>query len=134
MVEKIFPSWAPSHDRSRALSEKQRVMGNGASTAPQSRKELPRVEPLGRIRINFVKIYSRDLVMKAHADNGDKPELFIDLEHAGRGGELHFGISADFRFEPWRYTEVKPHIDIYIPASEIPRLREMLARGDFHLL
>jgi len=98
------------------------------------KKELPRIVSLGSVRVNFVKVYSPSLVMKAHSDDGDRPELFVDLEDAGRGRELHLGISADFRFEPWRYTEVKPRLDIYIPASEIPRLREMLARGDSHLL
>lgn len=102
---------------------------------PQSQKQLPRVEPLGHIPINFVKVYGRELIMKASAKNDNvSPTLFLDLERPrpefGQmdGPELHLGVSASFRSEDVRPSGVKPHIDIYIPASEITRLRELLAR------
>lgn len=96
-------------------------------------KPLPRVERLGRVKVNFVKVYSRDLVMKAHSEDGDDPELFVDVENSGRRGlELHLGVSANFRFEPWRYTAVKPHIDIYIPITEGEKIADIVEklRGD----
>ncbi len=64
-------------------------IGTGTKTtnAASDRKPLPRVQPLGRIPINFVKVYGAftkypdNLVLKASAQNrGDDPELFIDIE------------------------------------------------------
>lgn len=92
-------------------------------------KPLPRVEPLGRLKVNFVKVYSPQLMMKAHEKNhNDNPELFVDIE----GEEIHLGVSAKFRFEPQRESQVKPHIDIYIPITEGAKVLEMVEklRGD----
>lgn len=93
---------------------------------PPTPKALPYVEPLGCVRLNFVKVYDKRLILKASGSNpGDNPELFIDLEHPRpestqqNGPELHLGISANFRLESQRDSAVKPHLDIYIPASEI---------------
>ncbi len=97
------------------------------------KKPLPRIQPLGHVPINFVKVYDKRLILKAAAANdGDDPELFIDLESPRpeytqqNGLELHLGVSANFWVESRRNSQVKPHIDIYIPASEIPRLAEIL--------
>lgn len=135
MTEKILTSSFPSRDPLRALSRKQRVIGKEVGSKPQSKKELHRVEPLGRVKVNFVKAYDKRSILKASARNeGDNPELFIDLEHPQPSftemdsPELHLGISANFRFEPQRDSSVKPHIDIYVPASEARRLREMLEK------
>lgn len=99
---------------------------NKTGLRPPTPKALPRVEPLGRVRLNFVKVYDKRLILKASGSNpDDNPELFIDLEHPRsestqqNGPELHLGISANFRLESQRNSAVKPHIDFYIPASEI---------------
>ncbi len=89
-------------------------------------KPLPYVEPLGRVKLNLVKAYDKRLILKASAKNkDDNPVLYIDLEHPRddftqmKETELHLGISANFRVEPQHDSSVKPHIDIYIPKSEI---------------
>ena len=98
-------------------------------------KPLPRVKPLGSVPVSFVKVYGGNLILKASSKNdGDNPLLFLDLEHPrpnfGQmdGSELHLGVAAKFRLEPQRDSSVKPHIDIYVPASEAVRLREMLEK------
>jgi len=109
-----------------------------ASTPPSPTKTpLPHVEPLGRVRVNFVKVYDKRLIMKASAKNdGDNPELFLDLEHPRPefeqqdGVELHLGVSANFRLEQRRDSSVKPHIDVYLPLSEIPKLLQALVRAN----
>lgn len=100
-------------------------------------KPLPLVEPLGRVRLNFVKAYDKRNILKASARNeGDNPELFIDLEHPVEGftemkeTELHLGISANFHLEPQKNSAVKPHIDLFVPASEIPNLLNALVRAN----
>lgn len=96
-------------------------------------KPLPRVQPLGRVRLNFVKVYApnQGVVLKAHRDNGGC-ELFLDLEDSDRpeGVELHLGIAGSFRPEPLRNSEVKDHIDIYIPRSEVSNLLRALTQAN----
>lgn len=100
--------------------------------------QLPHVEPLGRIPLNFVKVYAPEhgVVLKAHRGNGDNPELYIDLEHPRpefeqqNGPELHLGISAKFRVEPLRNSKVKPHIDAYLAESEIHRFLQSIIQAN----
>lgn len=101
--------------------------------ATVTKKPLPYVQHLCRIPLNFVKVYDKRLILKASAANdGDNPELFIDLEHPHpefiqqNGAEIHLGVSANFRLEPQRNSVVKPHVDIYIPISEVGKLIEAL--------
>ena len=104
---------------------------------PPTPKALPHVEPLGRVRLNFVKVYDKRLILKASGSNpGDNPELFIDLEHPRpestqqNGPELHLGVSANFRLEPQKNSRVKPHIDLYIPESEIHKLLQSIIQAN----
>jgi len=108
-----------------------------AESSPTRNKALPRIRFLGRFPINFVKVYDSRLILKASAANGgDNPELFLDLESPQPSftqqncAELHLGIAANFRLEQSRNSAVKPHIDIYLPASEIPRLLKALGRAE----
>lgn len=89
-------------------------------------KPLPRIQPLGRvdgIPINYVKVYApkQGVVLKAHHENNDGCRLFIDLEDSGRneGIELHLGVGGNLRAESLRNSKVKPHIDVYVPRSEV---------------
>ena len=89
-------------------------------------KPLPRMQSLGRvdgIPINYVKVYApkQGVILKAHHENDDGCRLFLDLEDSGRneGIELHLGVGGNLRPEPLRNSNVKPHIDVYVPRSEV---------------
>ena len=111
------------------------------------RTQLPHVEPLGSVKINHVKLFDENLILKAHTNNnGDNPKLYLylDIEHPlpefkqQKGTELHLGLSgvklsfiANFRREPKRDSNVKfGRIDAYIPPSEIPKLLQALVRAN----
>lgn len=101
--------------------------------------QLPHVEPLGYVKLNFVKAYVRGGggMLNAHRDTGGDPVLYIDLEHSPHGTELHLGVSGNFSVSPERPSSVKPHIDIYIPQSQIHKFLQSiilanLRRSDRH--
>ncbi len=100
--------------------------------AAPSKTPLPHVQHLCRIPVNFVKCYDQRFLLKAARE--DQPELFVDLEtprpdfQEQNGAELHLGVSGQFRLEARRNSAVKPHLDIYIPISEVAKLREALGR------
>ena len=100
--------------------------------ATLDKKPLPKLTHLCRIPLNFVKVYApaQGVVLKAHRENGDSPELFLDLEDSGRaeGVEVHVGIGGRFRVEQLRNTAVKVHIDAYAPKDQIPELLKALGR------
>jgi len=92
---------------------------------------LPHVEPLGYAKLNFVKVDVRGGgMLNAHRDTGGDPVLYVDLEHSPHGTELHFGASGNFSLSPERPSSVKPHIDIYIPESEIHRLLQSIIQAN----
>lgn len=99
-------------------------------------KPLPLIQPLGHVSPRFCKLYSREhgIFLKTHADNdGDKPVLFIDLEHTPEwGAELHLAVVGGYRREEARESGVKRETrdDWYIPASEISKLLRALTQAN----
>ena len=108
---------------------------NAESVTAAQRTPLPLVEPLGRVSPRFCKLYSKEhgIFLKTHADNGgDKPTLWIDLEHSEWGPELHLAVTQGWRKEAVRESGVKndSRLDIYIPASEISKLLSALVQAN----
>ena len=99
---------------------------------------------VGRVLLDNFKVYYRDLPIMLEADarchlcgSSDEPTLWIDLEEAPSwvGSEptrwqLHIGVTAmTIHQEPTRKSNVKDHIDIYIPDFNIPDLIHLLRRA-----
>ena len=91
---------------------------------------IPKMIPLGRLKANFVKVYDDRCMLAAGPTQA--PVVFIDLElpqpeyQQQKETEIHIGISANFQLGSRKDSGVKPHIDIYLPLSEIGKLEEII--------
>lgn len=102
-------------------------------------KKLPIGKNFGRIPINLITVYHKlPYLIISDKTRNENPLLFIDIETPDKSHktytskklekEIHFGITGNFRLISKKSDKFKPHIDIYIPISELNYLIDTLLK------
>lgn len=92
----------------------------------------------GPVPLRFFKVYSHSFgFLKSHEENdGDEPQIYLDLEDSRENYEQHLELEAHigvwspdgFRVEESRKSGVKDHLDIYLGLEQLRELHSALGK------